>query len=125
MLTPSGAAYSACSLPPCGGGLGRGGRSCCRRGIRKTTFTSTPNPSPPGGRERAECAAPMCVHVQLPASTLMLDLTLACVPTDRSRPILDGSIAIPGVRIKALPGEPEDIFRRALREEAFDITEMS
>jgi len=55
----------------------------------------------------------------------LLDLTLACVPTDRSRPILDGSIAIPGVRIKALPGEPEEIFRRALREEAFDITEMS
>lgn len=55
----------------------------------------------------------------------MLDLTLACVPTDRSRPILDGSIAIPGVRINALPGEPEEIFRRALREEAFDITEMS
>src|SRR5262245_40369022 len=54
-----------------------------------------------------------------------LDLTLACVPTDRSRPILDGSIAIPGVRIKSLPGEPEEIFRRALREEAFDITEMS
>jgi 4,5-dihydroxyphthalate decarboxylase len=54
-----------------------------------------------------------------------LDVTMACVPTDRSRPILDGSIAIPGMRITALPGEPEEIFRRALREEAFDITEMS
>jgi 4,5-dihydroxyphthalate decarboxylase len=54
-----------------------------------------------------------------------LELNLACVPTDRSRPILDGSIEIPGVRIKPLPGEPEEIFRRALREEAFDITEMS
>src|SRR5262245_47350387 len=55
----------------------------------------------------------------------VLDVTMACVQTDRSRPILDGSIAIPGMRIKALPGEPEEIFRRALREEAFDITEMS
>jgi 4,5-dihydroxyphthalate decarboxylase len=55
----------------------------------------------------------------------VLDVTMACVPTDRSRPILDGSLAIPGMRITALPGEPEEIFRRALREEAFDITEMS
>jgi 4,5-dihydroxyphthalate decarboxylase len=54
-----------------------------------------------------------------------LELTLACVPTDRTRAIIDGSIGVPGVRIKPLLGEPEDIFRRALREEAFDITEMS
>jgi 4,5-dihydroxyphthalate decarboxylase len=54
-----------------------------------------------------------------------LDLTFACVPTDRTRPILDGTIELPGVRIKALPGEPEEIFRRALRDEEFDITEMS
>ena len=54
-----------------------------------------------------------------------LELTLACVPTDRTRPILDGSIEIPGVRLRPIPGEPEDLFRRALREEEFDITEMS
>jgi 4,5-dihydroxyphthalate decarboxylase len=54
-----------------------------------------------------------------------LRLTLACVPTDRSRPIIDGQIRIPGVTLEVLPDEPEDIFRRALREEAFDITEMS
>lgn len=54
-----------------------------------------------------------------------LELTLACVPTDRSRPIMDGTIEIPGVRIKPIPGEPEDLFRRALRDEEFDITEMS
>lgn len=53
------------------------------------------------------------------------ELTLACVPTDRTRPILDGSIEIPGIRINPVPGEPEDLFRRALRDEAFDITEMS
>jgi 4,5-dihydroxyphthalate decarboxylase len=54
-----------------------------------------------------------------------LQLTLACVPTDRSRPIIDGTVGIPGVTLTVLPDEPEDIFRRALREEAFDISEMS
>lgn len=53
------------------------------------------------------------------------ELTLACVPTDRTRPILDGSIEVPGFRIKPVPGEPEELFRRALRDEEFDITEMS
>lgn len=52
-------------------------------------------------------------------------LTLACVPTDRTRPIMEGAIAIPGVRLRPIPGEPEDLFRRALRDEEFDITEMS
>src|SRR5262249_9767378 len=85
--------------------------------------------SPQGGGEPLRvCGARVPQHrrAYLPGASMpLLDLTLACVPTDRSRPILDGSIAIPGVRIKALPGEPEEIFRRALREEAFDITELS
>ena len=55
----------------------------------------------------------------------VLTLSLACVPTDRTRPILDGRIAVPGVRFVAIPGEPEDIFRRALRDRAFDVTELS
>ena len=46
-----------------------------------------------------------------------LALTLACVATDRSRPILDGRVSIPGVAITPMPGEPEQIFRRALTEE--------
>jgi len=54
-----------------------------------------------------------------------LALTLACVATDRSRPILDGRVSIPGVAITPMPGEPEQIFRRALTEECFDISEMS
>lgn len=54
-----------------------------------------------------------------------ITLTLACAATDRSRPILDGRVEIPGCRIVPLPGEPEDIFRRALRDRAFDITELS
>lgn len=54
-----------------------------------------------------------------------LTLTLACTASDRTRPILDGRVQIPGVDIIGLPGEPEDIFRRALRDRAFDITELS
>jgi 4,5-dihydroxyphthalate decarboxylase len=54
-----------------------------------------------------------------------LNLTLACTVSDRTRPILDGRVTIPGVTLAFQPGEPEDIFRRALRERAFDITELS
>lgn len=54
-----------------------------------------------------------------------IELTLACVPTDRSHPILDGRVTIPNVRLKVLPNEPEEIFGPALRDEAFDISEMS
>ena len=54
-----------------------------------------------------------------------LRLTLACTTSDRTRPILDGRVTLPGVSLTVLPGEPEDIFRRALRDRAFDITELS
>lgn len=52
-------------------------------------------------------------------------LSLACVATDRSRPLLDGRVRIEGAEIAFVPGEPEAIFRRALRERAFAITELS
>ena len=54
-----------------------------------------------------------------------LRLTLACTLSDRTRPILDGRVEVPGVEFVALPGEPEDIFRRALRDKAFEVTELS
>ena len=54
-----------------------------------------------------------------------LRLTLACTTSDRTRPILDGRVEVPGVTLTVLPGEPEDIFRRALRDRAFDVTELS
>jgi 4,5-dihydroxyphthalate decarboxylase len=54
-----------------------------------------------------------------------LALTLACVPTDRTRPLIVGRVRIPGMRFEFIAGEAEDIFRRALREQAFDVTEMS
>ena len=54
-----------------------------------------------------------------------LRLTLACTLSDRTRPILDGRVEVPGVEFVALPGEPEDIFRRALRDRAFEVSELS
>ncbi|BCJ89955.1 4,5-dihydroxyphthalate decarboxylase [Terrihabitans soli] len=54
-----------------------------------------------------------------------LALTLACTHTDRSSPLLDGRIKVPGVEIVPLPGQTQEIFRRVLTEEAFDIAEMS
>jgi 4,5-dihydroxyphthalate decarboxylase len=54
-----------------------------------------------------------------------LTLSLACHASDRTRPLLDGRVTIPGVELVPLPGEPEDIFRRALRDRAFDVTELS
>lgn len=55
----------------------------------------------------------------------MIPLTLACTSSDRTRPLMDGRFRVPGCDITFLPGEPEDIFRRALRDRAFDITELS
>jgi 4,5-dihydroxyphthalate decarboxylase len=55
----------------------------------------------------------------------MISLTLACTATDRTRPLMEGRFKVPGADIIFLPGEPEDIFRRALRDRAFDISELS
>jgi 4,5-dihydroxyphthalate decarboxylase len=54
-----------------------------------------------------------------------LKLTLACIHTDRSRPILDGRVKVEDCEIEPLAIEPEEIFRRALNEKAFDLTELS
>ena len=54
-----------------------------------------------------------------------LTLTLACTASDRTRPVLDGRVAVPGVELLPIVGEPEDIFRRALRDRAFEVTELS
>ena len=55
----------------------------------------------------------------------MISLTLACTSSDRTRPLMDGRFRVPGCDVTFLPGEPEDIFRRALRDHAFDISELS
>jgi 4,5-dihydroxyphthalate decarboxylase len=54
-----------------------------------------------------------------------LALSLACTLSDRTRPVLDGRVASPRVQFHAIPGEPEEIFRRALRDRAFEISELS
>jgi 4,5-dihydroxyphthalate decarboxylase len=54
-----------------------------------------------------------------------IPLTMAMAATDRTRPVLDGRVAIAGVDINPIIGEPEDIFRRALRDKAFEVTELS
>jgi 4,5-dihydroxyphthalate decarboxylase len=54
-----------------------------------------------------------------------LRISFACTVTDRTRPILDGTVAIEGCDPEAITGEPEDLFARALRHEEFDVTELS
>lgn len=54
-----------------------------------------------------------------------LKLTMACTLTDRVRAVLERQVDTPGVEILAHVGEPEDIFKLAMREARFDITEMS
>jgi 4,5-dihydroxyphthalate decarboxylase len=54
-----------------------------------------------------------------------LKLSLACTQTDRAAPILDGRIPIEGCEVIPLPGQTQDIFRRVLTDQAFDIAEMS
>lgn len=56
----------------------------------------------------------------------MLDLTVATTLTDRTAPILDGRIGIEGCRVipKGI-ADAQEIFRRTLKEAAFDVAEMS
>jgi 4,5-dihydroxyphthalate decarboxylase len=54
-----------------------------------------------------------------------IKLTLACMETDRSRPILDGRVPVPGFEIVPAYAEPHEIFRRALQEQAYDLSELS
>lgn len=54
-----------------------------------------------------------------------LRISLACTVADRTRPVLDGRVAIDGCELEPITGEPEDLFARALRAEEFDVTELS
>ena len=54
-----------------------------------------------------------------------LRISLACTVTDRTRPILERRVLIKGCDPQPITGEPEDIFARALRDEEFDVTELS
>jgi 4,5-dihydroxyphthalate decarboxylase len=54
-----------------------------------------------------------------------MTLTLACTMSDRTRPIHDGRVAIEGFDVARIAGEPEDLFRIAMREARHEITELS
>ena len=53
-------------------------------------------------------------------------LTLACLETDRSRPILDGRVKVPGAEFSHFrQDDAQVIFRRTLQEAAFELAELS
>ena len=54
-----------------------------------------------------------------------LSLSIAIGEYDRVRPMTDGSVTIDGVDPIFMHLEPEEIFFRAFRQEAFDICELS
>jgi 4,5-dihydroxyphthalate decarboxylase len=54
-----------------------------------------------------------------------LQLSVAIGPYDRMRPLVDGEVAIDAVDPQFMLLEPEEIFFRAMRHEAFDICELS
>jgi len=52
-------------------------------------------------------------------------LTLASTLSDRTRPLHDGRVKVAGFDIAYVGGEPEELFRIALREGRYEITELS
>ncbi|SAL27636.1 4,5-dihydroxyphthalate decarboxylase [Caballeronia sordidicola] len=55
----------------------------------------------------------------------MLELSLACQITDRTRALVDGRVTIGGCKINFVHGPAEELFQRAFRHEEFDISELS
>jgi len=55
----------------------------------------------------------------------VLELSLACQDIDRTRPLIDGRVAVEGCRLNVLTARPEEIFQRAFRHQEFDISELS
>jgi len=55
----------------------------------------------------------------------MLELSLACQLTDRTRALIDGKAAVDGCRINFIHGPAEELFQRAFRHGEFDIAELS
>lgn len=52
-------------------------------------------------------------------------LTLACWDYDRTRPLLEGRVGVPGWRIDAAIMPPEELFPRAVTDAPFDVSELS
>jgi 4,5-dihydroxyphthalate decarboxylase len=54
-----------------------------------------------------------------------LSLSIACGDYDRTRPLLDGRVLIDGVSPTYMTLSPEELFFRAMRQQAFDVSELS
>jgi 4,5-dihydroxyphthalate decarboxylase len=54
-----------------------------------------------------------------------LQISFGCTVSDRTRPLLEGRVAIEGCELERITDEPETLFARALRNEEFDVTELS
>ncbi len=52
-------------------------------------------------------------------------ITIACNDYDRTRPIMDGRVRVEGCDVTYLPLEAEEVFFRAFRDQAFDVSELS
>ena len=52
----------------------------------------------------------------------MLELSLACQNTDRTRALFDGRVTVDGCRLNLITGPAEELFQRAFRHEEFDIS---
>jgi len=55
----------------------------------------------------------------------MLELSLACQVTDRTRALLDGRVVVDGCKLNFVSGPAEELFQRAFRHGEFDISELS
>lgn len=56
---------------------------------------------------------------------MTLNLSVAIGDYDRNRPLIDGRVRIDGVNPVVMTLNPEEMFFRAMRHEAFDICELS
>jgi 4,5-dihydroxyphthalate decarboxylase len=54
-----------------------------------------------------------------------LKISLACSPSDRSRPVLSGEVPIEGCEVELVTRPAADLLRSAAREMIYDVTEMS
>jgi 4,5-dihydroxyphthalate decarboxylase len=54
-----------------------------------------------------------------------IPITIACNDYDRTRPIMDGRVRVEGCDVTYLPLEAEEVFFRAFRDQAFDVSELS
>jgi 4,5-dihydroxyphthalate decarboxylase len=52
-------------------------------------------------------------------------LSIACYMTDRTRPLFDGRVSLPDFDLEPAQFEPEEMFRIALNEKRFEVTELS